>query len=1515
MKTPHAKGIRPLARFSLLAVAALLMVSSLVRADGGFMSGSGTEADPYLVEDYADLKAVGESYSLDAVYRVTADIDASPSAAENSGAGFVPIGNSSTQFTGKFHGTGHLIKGLVINRPLTNYVGLFGYASGAFIDSLGLAGGSISGYGTVGSLTGYLIGNGAVSDCRSNCQVTGGYYHVGGLAGLVDHSTVNRCHSTGTVSGTMSFVGGLIGTIDNYGSVTESFATGSVSGGGCVGGLAGYNIRYSTVNKCYATGPVTLTAGSAVGGLVGYNKTGATISQSYSTGLVTGSTYVGGLVGWNSESTVNTSYWGTESSGRSSGLGYSDLGATFSATGLAIAAMKESASFSGWDFSGVWNIRTDSTYPGLRALDNAPFAFNDTLTSDRSFPLSNLSANDFDVETAGGALVVHVISTSAGTTDSATTLTFPAGIPNGTVATVKYRVGEVLFSDTLWGNIASSQLTLVTIDGGGTEGDPFLVANYTDLKTVGTTTTYNLGAVYRVTADIDASLSATENSGAGFVPIGPGPFTGTFHGAGHVIRGLLINRPSTDYVGLFGFVRGGTIDSLGMVDNDITGGLYSGGIASYIDEGSTVSHCFNAGSVYGQNMSGGIVSVNYGSIVSCCRNTGRVAVAYTQAGGIASWCTFSGNISYCCNTGSVSGPSYGQYIGGIAGACETYASVDYCYNTGDVSGWDYVGGITGHNGFFSGVGLIRNCYNTGRVSGSDYVGGIAGTNSPYSELNHCYNAGSVSGSIAGAIAGSNSYSNISYSYWDSRASGQSLACGDNGEGGTITAVAGLTTAEMKDPANLTNLDFVGSWAIRADSTYPALRDLDNAPFAFTEMLPYRDTFLLSQLLINDCDLETVQNKLFFHVISISAGTTDSTALLFFPGSATSGLIDTVRYRIGEVRVSDTLWGNVATSYIYVDKQAPLAVNLASPADGGYVKDSLAAFAWHPAIDDFGVGYYQMQCASDTSFIGNLRDTTVADTAVNLMLPDSGTICYWRVRAVDACSNIGPYSPIWEFEIDVASPVFPSLLTPADNAWLDSDTAFCSWSAVSKKAKASPVYYVLKAYSLSDTMNPAVVDTTALTMDTLLISQDRYRWLVETHDEAGNPPGISGYFHLGYDRTPPSAIAQISPTDSLTTNQGSTTFCWHPSTDAVSGVRDYIVTYAYDESFSTGLADTTVTDTCITLFLADSNYYWQIAARDSVGNINLSNARYLSIDTRDPAIPDLASPADSLWMGDEAVVCSWGEVAKKAKASEVSYVIQIDTANTFTSPIIEDTTVVSLDTFNLSEGLYYWRVMAYDAAGNYGTYSSYRAFGIDTTAPDIQYVLALGDDAAAPYGPYEVTSKVYDLSGFKAGWLFRQVNGGSWDSTSMFFASDSLRDSIPGLTPAADETLSVSYYIKALDMVDQVSTSSTYSFKAIGPLGVEGNPGTSVPSVFALNGAYPNPSKGQTTFKYQLPRSCSVSLTVYNVAGQAVTRFELGTKPAGYHSVNWNGSRMAAGVYIYRLQAGDFSSTKKLSVIR
>ncbi len=89
----------------------------------------------------------------------------------------------------------------------------------------------------------------------------------------------------------------------------------------------------------------------------------------------------------------------------------------------------------------------------------------------------------------------------------------------------------------------------------------------------------------------------------------------------------------------------------------------------------------------------------------------------------------------------------------------------------------------------------------------------------------------------------------------------------------------------------------------------------------------------------------------------------------------------------------------------------------------------------------------------------------------------------------------------------------------------------------------------------------------------------------------------------------------------------------------------------------------------------------------------------------------------------------------------------------------------------------------------------------------------------------------------------------------------------------------------------------------------------LPTVFALEQNYPNPFNPSTTIRYGLPHKVNVSLTVYNTLGQQVGVLQNGEQEAGYHEVRFDGKNLSSGVYFYRIQAGDFTQTKRLMLLR
>ena len=94
-----------------------------------------------------------------------------------------------------------------------------------------------------------------------------------------------------------------------------------------------------------------------------------------------------------------------------------------------------------------------------------------------------------------------------------------------------------------------------------------------------------------------------------------------------------------------------------------------------------------------------------------------------------------------------------------------------------------------------------------------------------------------------------------------------------------------------------------------------------------------------------------------------------------------------------------------------------------------------------------------------------------------------------------------------------------------------------------------------------------------------------------------------------------------------------------------------------------------------------------------------------------------------------------------------------------------------------------------------------------------------------------------------------------------------------------------------------------------------NTAAEIPNEFKLEQNYPNPFNPVTTINFQLPKVSNVTLVIYNIQGQEVARLVDGYVEAGYHSIPWKPRKAASGIYIYRIQAGNFSDTKRMLYIK
>ncbi len=300
---------------ALLALACLPVLAGAAAWDGTSKeayAGSGTEADPYVIDTAAKLAKIGEVVAggdtLDGKYFVqTADIDLG-------GKEWTPIGDGTNPFSGIYNGKGHKISGFSITK-LSNFTGLFGKivavnneagVCNLTIDgSININGSGSDGAPSVGAVAGFVNNNVAVAgkknavftNITSNVDITLAAQtqqpRAGGLFGQMYLAVVENCVNNGnltTDSSNVARLGGFTGQFIRCtfkGCVNNGKVTASTTGskGVNIAGFAAYctgpakeaddsvSDRYSVIENCINNGEISGTAEGnvavAVGGMVG----------------------------------------------------------------------------------------------------------------------------------------------------------------------------------------------------------------------------------------------------------------------------------------------------------------------------------------------------------------------------------------------------------------------------------------------------------------------------------------------------------------------------------------------------------------------------------------------------------------------------------------------------------------------------------------------------------------------------------------------------------------------------------------------------------------------------------------------------------------------------------------------------------------------------------------------------------------------------------------------------------------------------------------------------------------------------------------------------------------------------------------------------------------------------------------------------------------------------------------------------------------------------------------------
>lgn len=287
-----------------------------------FEAGNGTETEPYIIATAAQLDEVRNFQS--ACFELSKDIDLSSYLNSNS-SGWTPI----MDFTGKFDGKKHTIKGLWISLSSIGNVGLFANIQGSSDNK-----------------------RASVSNLFVNISkkgITGGS-RVGGICGNASYGNIENCMVTGDIIGA-DYVGGIVGYSSGYSSISQCASSGNImANSGSVGGILGYRYNSCSIENCYSIANV--------------KAEGSYYSVAYGIGGYTENCYFAGTISGTDVNRVypigeyyTNSYYDSEKTNISGKQG-----------ALTTKQMKQQASFQGWDFDKIWTIQEGVDYPKLRSL-------------------------------------------------------------------------------------------------------------------------------------------------------------------------------------------------------------------------------------------------------------------------------------------------------------------------------------------------------------------------------------------------------------------------------------------------------------------------------------------------------------------------------------------------------------------------------------------------------------------------------------------------------------------------------------------------------------------------------------------------------------------------------------------------------------------------------------------------------------------------------------------------------------------------------------------------------------------------------------------------------------------------------------------------------------------------------------------------------------------------------------------------------------------------------------------
>ena len=354
-----------------------------------------------------------------------------------------------------------------------------------------------------------------------------------------------------------------------------------------------------------------------------------------------------------------------------------------------------------------------------------------------------------------------------------------------------------------------------------------------------------------------------------------------------------------------------------------------------------------------------------------------------------------------------------------------------------------------------------------------------------------------------------------------------------------------------------------------------------------------------------------------------------------------------------------------------------------------------------------------------------------------------------------------------------------------------------------------------------------------------------------------------------------------------------TFTW----STVEEAQKYLFELSANATFTNIIESDSTTDTVktVTGLMQGKQYYWRVQVKNMDGSTGPFSGPYKFITY----IPLPAMPVLGYVLPLENREGWYNFTWNNAQYAE-RYRFQISRLETFTTLVTP--TVTTSDTLTTVSGLlegqkYYWEVQGQNIEGS----------GPWNVTNFITILFAPSDLALQISSSSEITLNWTDNSHREDGYVIERKQ----EPQTSFSVLDTLKGSgHQYLDNSVDQGQTYAYRIKAYrdSVVSEYSNEASITFTGI-------KEEQELPTEYSISQNYPNPFNPTTKIKFALPKKGFTKIIIYDLLGREVMTLVNKELQTGYHEINIAANNLPSGVYIYRIQSGNFTQAKKMILMK